>query len=100
PARNDREFEEYLSLMTVLNEISTSQGNFHQNSVIESLPMSPILVEDSEPTQDDPSNPRPPPEPPDIEKCFEPKAGILIIKEFKGVYKSPSRMKTPFLTLA
>ncbi|GJZ29356.1 hypothetical protein Tco_0574003 [Tanacetum coccineum] len=105
PARNDREFEEYLSLMTVLNEISTSQGNFHQNSVIESLPMSPILVEDSEPTQeeidillvpdnlippgvedadsedevnespnldhqDDPSIPRPPPEPPDIEKLF------------------------------
>ncbi|GJW43566.1 hypothetical protein Tco_0072365 [Tanacetum coccineum] len=28
------------------------------------------------------------PEPPDIEKCFEPKAGILIIKEFKGVSKS------------
>ncbi|GKA33647.1 hypothetical protein Tco_0720076, partial [Tanacetum coccineum] len=123
PARNDREFEEYLSLMTVLNEISTSQGNVHQNSVIESLPISPIPVEDSEPTQeeidillipddlippgvedadsedevnespnhdhqDDPSIPRPPPEPPDIKKCFEPEAGILIIKEFKGVSKS------------
>ncbi|GJV45300.1 hypothetical protein Tco_1429836 [Tanacetum coccineum] len=25
----------------------------------------------------------PPPEPPDIKKCFEPEAGILIIKEFK-----------------
>ncbi|GJU55728.1 reverse transcriptase domain-containing protein [Tanacetum coccineum] len=107
PARNDREFEEYLSLMTVLNEISTSQGNFHQNSVNESLPISPIPVEDSEPTQeeidillvpddlippgvedadsedevnespnldhqDDPSIPRPPPEPPDIEKLFYP----------------------------
>ncbi|GKB08295.1 hypothetical protein Tco_0836579, partial [Tanacetum coccineum] len=93
------------------------------DSVIESLPMSPILVEDSDPTQeeidillvpdnlippgvedadsedevnespnldhqDDPSIPRPPPEPPDIEKCFEPKAGILIIKEFKGVMTS------------
>ncbi|GJY25027.1 reverse transcriptase domain-containing protein [Tanacetum coccineum] len=123
PARNDREFEEYLSLMTVLHEISTSQGNVHQNSVIESLPISPIPVEDSEPTQevidillipydlippgvedadsenevneslnldhqDDPSIPRPPPEPPDIKKCFEPEAGILIIKEFKGVSKS------------
>ncbi|GJT74755.1 hypothetical protein Tco_1041480 [Tanacetum coccineum] len=122
PVRNDREFEEYLSLMTVLYEISTSQGNVHQNSVIESLPVSPISVEDSEPTQeeidiflvpdnlippgvedansedevyepnhdhqDDPSIPRPPPEPPDIKKCFEPKAGILIIKEFKGVSKS------------
>ncbi|GJT56295.1 hypothetical protein Tco_0991349 [Tanacetum coccineum] len=98
PARNDREFEEYLSLMTVLNEISTSQGNFHQNSVIESLPMSPILVEDSDPTQEeidillvpddadsedevnespnldhqnDPSIPRPPPEILGYEKSFE-----------------------------
>ncbi|GJR84992.1 hypothetical protein Tco_0209003 [Tanacetum coccineum] len=35
--------------------------------------------------QDDPSIPRPPPEPPDVEKCFEPEAGILIIKMFKGV---------------
>ncbi|GKD95596.1 hypothetical protein Tco_1379493, partial [Tanacetum coccineum] len=38
--------------------------------------------------QDDPSIPHPPPEPPDIEKCFKPEAGILIIKEFKGVSKS------------
>ncbi|GJX85473.1 hypothetical protein Tco_0336247 [Tanacetum coccineum] len=37
--------------------------------------------------QDDPSIPRPPPEPPDIEKCFKPEAGILITKEFKGVSK-------------
>ncbi|GKE66899.1 hypothetical protein Tco_1521060, partial [Tanacetum coccineum] len=123
PARNDIEFEEYLSLMTVLYEISTSQGSVHQNSVIESLPISPIPVEDSEPTQeeidillvpddlippgvedadsedevnespnldhqDDPSIPRPPPEPPDIKKCFKPEAGIVIIKEFKGVSKS------------
>ncbi|GJZ22148.1 reverse transcriptase domain-containing protein [Tanacetum coccineum] len=122
PSRNDREFEEYLSLMTVLCEISTSQSqeNVHanQSSVIESLP-----VEDSEPAQeeidiflvpddlippgvenddskdevnelpnldhqDDPSIPRPPPEPPDVEKCFEPEAGILITKVFKGVSKS------------
>ncbi|GKF52955.1 hypothetical protein Tco_0159865 [Tanacetum coccineum] len=109
--------------MTVLNEISTSQGNVHQNSVIESLPISLIPVKDSEPTQEEidiflipddfiPPNvedadsedevnespnhdhhdnlsiPRPPPEPPDIKKCFEPEAGILIIKEFKGVSKS------------
>ncbi|GJY25797.1 reverse transcriptase domain-containing protein [Tanacetum coccineum] len=126
PSRNDREFGEYLSLMTVLCEISTSQSqeNVHanQSSVIESLPVSPIPVEDSEPTQeeidiflvpddlippgvenddsedednelpnldhqDDPSIPRPPPEPPDVEKCFEPEAGILITKVFKGVSK-------------
>ncbi|GJW37963.1 reverse transcriptase domain-containing protein [Tanacetum coccineum] len=42
-----------LSLMTVLNEISISQGNFHQNSVNESLPISAIPVEDSEPTQEE-----------------------------------------------
>ncbi|GJX64672.1 hypothetical protein Tco_0299015, partial [Tanacetum coccineum] len=124
-------------------------GNVHLNSVIESLPISPIPAEDSEPTQedidillvpddlippgvedddsenevnespnldhqDDPSIPQPPPEPPDIKKCFKPEAGILIIKEFKGVSKShafmtgilttlptlphlsPSRMRTPF----
>ncbi|GKB24941.1 hypothetical protein Tco_0864342, partial [Tanacetum coccineum] len=57
PARNDREFKEYLSLMTVLCKISTSQsqGNVHANqtSVIESLPVSPIPVEDSEPTQEE-----------------------------------------------
>ncbi|GJU52121.1 hypothetical protein Tco_1221676 [Tanacetum coccineum] len=57
PSRNDREFEEYLSLMTVLYEISTSQSqeNVHanQSSVIESLPVSPIPVEDSEPAQEE-----------------------------------------------
>ncbi|GJX46100.1 reverse transcriptase domain-containing protein [Tanacetum coccineum] len=126
PSRNDHEFGEYLSLMTVLREISTSQSweNVHANQslVIESLPVSPIPVEDSEPAQeeidiflvpddlilpgvenddsedkdnelpnlnhqDDPSTPRPPPEPPDVEKCFEPEAGILITKVFKGVSK-------------
>ncbi|GJY17893.1 reverse transcriptase domain-containing protein [Tanacetum coccineum] len=126
PSRNDREFGEYLSLMTVLCEISTSQSqeNVHanQSSVIESLPVSPIPVEDSEPAQeeidiflvpddlippgvenddsedednelpnldhqDDPSIPRPPPEPLDVEKCFEPEAGILITKVLKGSFK-------------
>ncbi|GJR84872.1 retrovirus-related pol polyprotein from transposon TNT 1-94 [Tanacetum coccineum] len=37
--------------------------------------------------QYDPSIPRPSPEPPDVEKCFEPEAGILITKAFKGVSK-------------
>ncbi|GKC19833.1 hypothetical protein Tco_1021983, partial [Tanacetum coccineum] len=101
--------------MIVLCEISTSQsqGNVHanQSSVIESLPVSPIPVEDSEPAQeeidiflvpddlippgvenddsedevnespnldhqDDLSIPRPPPEPPDVEKCFFSEAGV------------------------
>ncbi|GKD63851.1 hypothetical protein Tco_1305959, partial [Tanacetum coccineum] len=33
------------------------------------------------------SFPRPPSKPPDVEKCFEPEAGILITKVFKGVSK-------------
>ncbi|GJY49728.1 putative reverse transcriptase domain-containing protein, partial [Tanacetum coccineum] len=45
--------------------------------------------------QDDPSIPRPPPEPPDI----EPKAEILIIKEFKGVSKSHDFMTSILPTL-
>ncbi|GJW67591.1 reverse transcriptase domain-containing protein [Tanacetum coccineum] len=49
--------------------------------------------------QDDPSIPRPPPEPPDVEKCFEPEAGILIIKVFKGVSKSHDFMTNILPTL-
>ncbi|GKA91323.1 hypothetical protein Tco_0813193 [Tanacetum coccineum] len=86
PSRNDRKFEEYLSLMTVLYEILTSrsQEDVHANQslIIESLPVSPIPVEDN-----DPLIPRPPPEPPDVEKCLESEAGILITKGFKGVSK-------------
>ncbi|GJW58058.1 hypothetical protein Tco_0104789 [Tanacetum coccineum] len=96
PAKNDHEFEEYLSLMTVLYEISTSQsqGNVHANQ--NDLILPGVENDDSEDEvnespnldhQDDPSIPRPPPEPPDIEKCFKPEAGILITKEFKGVSK-------------
>ncbi|GJS25660.1 reverse transcriptase domain-containing protein [Tanacetum coccineum] len=124
--RIDREFGEYLCLMTVLCEISTSQSqeNVHanQSSVIESLPVSPIPVEDSEPIQEEidifliPDDLIPlgvkndDSEDEDhellnlcpqmmsvflvphrntvfVEKCFEPEAGILIIKVFKGVSK-------------
>ncbi|GJZ56011.1 hypothetical protein Tco_0611204 [Tanacetum coccineum] len=123
PSRNVREHEDYFNRMTLLSEISISrsQENVHANpsSIIESLPVSLIPVEDSEPVQeeidiflviddlippgveyddsedednefpnlnhqDDPSIPRPPP---DVEKCLEPKAGILITKMFKGVSK-------------
>ncbi|GKE79027.1 hypothetical protein Tco_1545147, partial [Tanacetum coccineum] len=105
-----------------------------RNDLIESLPVSPIPVEDSEPAQeeiniflvlddlippgvendnsededhelpnldhqDDPSSPRPPPKPPDAEKCFEPEAGILITKVFKGVSKSHDFMTNILPTL-
>ncbi|GKB08342.1 hypothetical protein Tco_0836626 [Tanacetum coccineum] len=118
PSRIVREHEEYLSLMTVLCEILTSrlQENVHANpsSIIESLPVSIIPVEDSDPIQeeidiflvpgnlipsgvenddsedeynstflpehespnldhqDNPSAPRPPPEPPDVKIHFKP----------------------------
>ncbi|GJS62991.1 reverse transcriptase domain-containing protein [Tanacetum coccineum] len=140
--RSDPLHHEFVSELLTLPsgncEISTSQSheNVHanQSSVIESLPVPPIPVEDSEPAQeeidiflvpddlippgaenddsedednelpnldhqDDPSIPRPPPEPPDVEKCFEPEAGILIIKVFKGVSKPHDFMTNILPTL-
>ncbi|GJT57971.1 hypothetical protein Tco_0993025 [Tanacetum coccineum] len=112
------------------------EENVHanQSSIIESLPVSPIPVKDSEPVQeeidiflvlddlippgvenddseyednelpnldhqDDPSIPRPPPEPPNVEKCLEPEAGIVITKVFKGVSKPHDFMADIFPTL-
>ncbi|GJU28313.1 reverse transcriptase domain-containing protein [Tanacetum coccineum] len=122
PSRIASEHEEYLSLMTLLCEISTSRSpkNVHANpsSIIESLPVSLIPVEDSEPVQeeidiflvpddlippgvenddsedednstflpdhelpnldhqDNPSAPRPPPEPPDVKIRLEPDTAV------------------------
>ncbi|GJT56691.1 reverse transcriptase domain-containing protein [Tanacetum coccineum] len=57
PSRIAREHEEYLSRMTLLCEISTSQSqeNVHANpsSIIESIPVSLIPVEDSDPVQEE-----------------------------------------------
>ncbi|GJV57156.1 reverse transcriptase domain-containing protein [Tanacetum coccineum] len=57
PSRIVREHEDYLNRMTLLCEISTSrsQENVHANpsSIIESLPVSLIPVEDSEPVQEE-----------------------------------------------
>ncbi|GJZ17933.1 hypothetical protein Tco_0554056, partial [Tanacetum coccineum] len=57
PSRTVREHEDYLNRMTLLCEISTSrsQENVHanQSSIIESLPTSPIPVEDSDPIQEE-----------------------------------------------
>ncbi|GKA16541.1 hypothetical protein Tco_0696288 [Tanacetum coccineum] len=98
PSGNDRKFGEYLSLMTVLCEISTSQSqeNVHDNqsSVIESLPVSPIPVANSEPAQEEIDIFQPP----DVEKCFEPEAGILITKVFEGVSKPHEFMANIFPT--
>ncbi|GKC24219.1 hypothetical protein Tco_1026369, partial [Tanacetum coccineum] len=112
PSRIAREHEEYLSLMTLLCEISTSQSP-------ENFPASPIPVEDSDPVQeeidiflvpgdlippgvenddsedednstflpdhelpnldhqDNPSAPRPPPEPPDVKIRLEPDTAVI-----------------------
>ncbi|GJZ00875.1 hypothetical protein Tco_0518304, partial [Tanacetum coccineum] len=123
PSRIVREHEEYLSVMTVLYEISTSQSqeNVHAtpSSIIESFPVSLIPVEDSDPVQeeidiflvpgylippgvenndsedednstflpnhelpnldqqDNPSAPRPPPEPPDVKIRLEPDTAMI-----------------------
>ncbi|GJV87903.1 hypothetical protein Tco_1531841 [Tanacetum coccineum] len=50
PSRIAREHEEYLSLMTLLCEISTLE-NFHAN--LSSIITSSILVEDSDPVQEE-----------------------------------------------
>ncbi|GKD63959.1 hypothetical protein Tco_1306067 [Tanacetum coccineum] len=110
PSRIAREHEEYLSLMTLLCEISTSQSP-------ENFPASPIPVEDSDHVQeeidifsgdlippgvenddsedednstflpehespnldhqDNPSAPRPPPEPPDVKIRLEPDTAVI-----------------------
>ncbi|GKC09200.1 reverse transcriptase domain-containing protein [Tanacetum coccineum] len=57
PSRIVREHEDYLNRITLLCEIliSRSQENVHANQslIIESLPVSPIPVEDSEPVQEE-----------------------------------------------
>ncbi|GJV12369.1 hypothetical protein Tco_1353910 [Tanacetum coccineum] len=90
PSRIASEHEDYLTLMTVLCEISTSrsQENVHAN---QSSNLSNDLIppgvenDDSEDEdnelpnldhQDNPSSPLPLPELPDVEKCLEPKAGM------------------------
>ncbi|GJS02264.1 hypothetical protein Tco_0318772 [Tanacetum coccineum] len=54
PLRIAREHEDYLSRMTLLCEISTfrSQENVHAHPIIESPPVSLILVEDNDPVQE------------------------------------------------
>ncbi|GKB02943.1 reverse transcriptase domain-containing protein [Tanacetum coccineum] len=121
PSRIVPEHEDYLNRMTLLCEISTSrsQENVHANlsSIIESLPISLIPIEDSDPVQeeidiflvlddlippgvendgsedediklpnndhqDNPSSPRPPPEPPDVCLDFKPNTAMRNDEDF------------------
>nr|GEV88177.1 retrotransposon protein, putative, Ty1-copia subclass [Tanacetum cinerariifolium] len=105
--RIKREHEEYISLMEKLlaiNSFPRPLENFHANTIIDTLPIFPILVEDKEDIHfleellsndsillpknessdfdhhDDPSFPRPPLKPPDVEIFFDfdPDLGELI----------------------
>ncbi|GJX73021.1 hypothetical protein Tco_0311616 [Tanacetum coccineum] len=96
PSRNDQSFEDYLNRMTLLCGISTFCEIIQEEIDIFLVPndLIPPGVEndDSEDEdielpnidhQDVPSIPRPPPEPPDIEKYFEPEAEETVIKEWE-----------------
>nr|GEV27933.1 hypothetical protein [Tanacetum cinerariifolium] len=111
--RIKREYEEYISLMEKLftiNSFPRPLENFQANTIIETLPTSPIPIEDRDiqflkellgndtspipenessnfDHHDDPSFPRPPPEPPDVEVFFEPDSGVLTTKVVNGISK-------------
>ncbi|GJU46967.1 hypothetical protein Tco_1204233 [Tanacetum coccineum] len=70
-----------------LFEIEPNQGGL--TSVVISDNSNDLLLEspEFESFHFDLSFPRPLPEPPDVEKCFEPETGILITKVFKSVSK-------------
>ncbi|GKC59043.1 hypothetical protein Tco_1086641 [Tanacetum coccineum] len=128
PSRIVREHEEYLNLMRILCDISSSRSpeNFHanQSSIIESLSTSHIPIEDSDPVQEEigiflvlddlippgvdnddsedednstflpehespnldhqnnPSAPRPPPEPPDVKIHLKPDTAMKNDEDF------------------
>nr|GEV69966.1 hypothetical protein [Tanacetum cinerariifolium] len=103
--RIKREHEEYISLiekLLTINSVPCPLENFHANTIIETLPTSPILVEDSDSLSndsislpknessnfdhhDDPSFPRPPLKPPDVVIFFEPDSGVLTTNVVKGI---------------
>nr|GEU50847.1 hypothetical protein [Tanacetum cinerariifolium] len=149
------EHEEYISLMEKLltiNSFPRPFENFHANTIVETLPTSPIPVEDSDSQReeidlflytddlmpsgrdnddydlerdihmfeellsndtppilknessnfdhhDDPSFPRPPPEPPDVGSFFEPDLGVLTTNVVKGISEHYVLMPNIFPTL-
>ncbi|GJY76896.1 hypothetical protein Tco_0482012 [Tanacetum coccineum] len=89
-----REYDSFLF------EIEPDQGGL--TSVVISDNSNDLLLElpEFESFHFDPSIPRPPPEPPDVEKCFEPEVGILITEVFKGVSKPHDFMADILPTLS
>ncbi|GKD38298.1 hypothetical protein Tco_1258505, partial [Tanacetum coccineum] len=98
PLRIIREHEEYLSLITVLCEISTSrsQENVHVNPndlIPPGVENDDCEDEDNElpnlDHQDNPSSPRPPPEPPDVCLNFKPDTAMKNDEDFnRGIVLS------------
>ncbi|GJX15852.1 reverse transcriptase domain-containing protein, partial [Tanacetum coccineum] len=94
PLRIVREHEEYLSLMTVLCEISTSWS--HENVHVNPNDLIPSGVENDDSEDEDnstflsknessilePSSPRPPPEPPDVCLNFKPDTAMKNDEDF------------------
>ncbi|GJU52030.1 hypothetical protein Tco_1221585 [Tanacetum coccineum] len=82
------EFETF-TIHTERDENGSTTTHGRLTSVVISDNSNDLLLEipEFESFHFDPSFPRPPPEPPDVEKCLEPEAGILISKVFKGVSK-------------
>nr|GEX28970.1 hypothetical protein [Tanacetum cinerariifolium] len=85
-----RDHEEYISLMEKLfsiNSVPRPLENFHANTIIETLPTSPIPLEDNDSQReasdfdhhDDSSFPRPPPEPPDVEFFFDLEPNLISV---------------------
>ncbi|GJV15214.1 hypothetical protein Tco_1360537 [Tanacetum coccineum] len=70
-----------------LFEIEPDQGGLTSVVIFDNSNDILLEIPEFESFHFDPSFPRPPPEPPDVEKCLELEAGILIIKVFKGVSK-------------
>nr|GEU91204.1 putative reverse transcriptase domain-containing protein [Tanacetum cinerariifolium] len=150
-----REHAKYISLMETLftiNPFPCPLENFQSNTIIETLPTSPIPLEDSDSQreeidiftdtddllppsiesddydsegdiyfleelliddsipipknessdfdhQDDPSYPRPPPKPPDVEIFFKPDLGVLTTNVVKGISEHYVLMPKNFPTL-
>ncbi|GJX70979.1 reverse transcriptase domain-containing protein [Tanacetum coccineum] len=80
PLRIVRQHEDYLNCMTLLSEISISRSQGEMFTANQNVENDDSEEEDNElpnlDHQDDPLIPRPPPEPPDVEKCLEPEAGL------------------------
>nr|GEU99383.1 hypothetical protein [Tanacetum cinerariifolium] len=95
PKRIKREHEEYISLMEKLltiNSFLRSLGNFHANTIVESLSPSPIPVEDGDSQREEidlflDTGDLMPPEAPDVEVFFDPDSGVLTTKVVKGISK-------------